>query len=228
MHRNSFAIVSWTALVVLTAYASIDAQEPVPAGNRLIPHIAIAGGLDMRNGESRYPDMYLGVASLEWRTRLPRLGLRLEALYASRSRDNRLQPQDCGSTCSPIPEISLASVYSSKVSAKGALLGATYEVLRQGPLRPYVVGGIGVVQTRDEAISRTSCSGSFCALANWVSALTIQDDRPTSGAAHVGGGASYTWRWISVVGEARYFAVTNGMSRGLNGALPVSLGVRLF
>jgi hypothetical protein len=110
------------------------------------------------------------------------------------------------------------------------LFGATYEILREGPLRPYLLGGIGAIETHDEAVRGTAflCSARFCALANSARALIVEDERPISGAAHIGAGAAYTWRWISLVGEARYFAVTNGISRGLNGALPVSLGVRLF
>jgi hypothetical protein len=228
MHRNSSKIVSWTVLAIaLAAGGSLGAQEPTRAGSRFVPHVSAAAAVDLRNGESRYPDMYMGFANLDWSTAVPGLGVRLEGLYAARSRNDRLYPQDCGPLCGSGG--AGTALYSMKVSAKGALLGATYELVRQGHLRPYVVGGAGAIQTRDQSVTGTVflCPIEVtCAMRNSASAVTVTDDRPVSAAAHIGAGAVYTWRWISVVGEARYFAVSNGISRGLNGALPLSLGLR--
>lgn len=228
MRGHPLVIVSRAAAAaLLTASATLGAQEPVRVGSRLVPHVAVSGALDLRNGESRFPAMYLGLASLEWGTAIPGLGARLEGLYASRSRENRLYP-DCGFSCSPPPDNNSLATYSSKVSAKGVLIAATYEIVRQGAFRPYVLGGVGAVQTHDESITGTIflCSARFCTTSNPAGGLTLRDERPISGAAHIGVGTVYTWRWVSVMGEVRYFAVTNGVSRGLNGALPVSLGVR--
>jgi hypothetical protein len=196
----------------------------------LIPHVSVAGAFDLRNAESRYPNMYLGFANLDWRTGVPGLGIRLEGLYASRARDDRLYPQGCGPLCgSALDAVSISALYSVKVSAKGALVGATYDLISRGRLRPYVVGGAGAVETHDKSVTGSvlRCAAEACAALNYAAApLMVRDERPVSAAATIGAGAVYSWRWISVVGEARYFAVSGGAARGLNGALPLSLGLR--
>ena len=230
MHRDSSKIVSWTVAAALGAAASVGAQEPIRAGSRFVPHVSVAGAFDLRNAESRYPAMYLGFANLDWSTGVPGLGIRLEGLYASRARDNRLYPQDCGPLCgSGIDAIAISALYSVKVSAKGALVGATYDLISRGRFRPYVVGAAGAVETHDESVTGSvlRCAAEICAALNYAGPpLMVRDERPVSAAATIGAGAVYGWRWISIVGEARYFAVSNGASRGLNGALPLSLGFR--
>ena len=221
MYRASFALVASLAI-----RASASAQEPMRAGSPLIPHVTASGAFDLRNGQTGHPPMYLGVASLEWPTRISGLGVRLDAVYAKRKPDIRVHPDECGASCNP--GIGTTSVYSSRVTGQGAFAGATYDLVRHGAFRPYLTGGVGAVQTHHKFIIGTSwvCRAEICALANGASPLRFGDDRPVSGAATIGLGAVYTWRWVSVVGAARYYAVNNGITRGLNGGFPVSLGLR--
>jgi hypothetical protein len=232
MRRTSFAIALSTAAATLAADATTaGAQESARARRWLIPHVGASAAVDARNGESRWTDMYLGFATLAWDTPVPRLQVRLDGVYARRSEEIRLYGDPCGPLCST-PDVATVPIYWSKVKAAGAFVGAAYDIGRgrQGPLRPYVVGGIGGVRGHYESLAGTTqrCTSEVCAAQNTVSTLVRRNERPLSGAVNVGAGTAYTWRWIAVVAEARYVAVHNGTTRGLNGALPVSLGVRLF
>jgi hypothetical protein len=236
MHRSSCAnALLATAVATLAGAAASEAQIPFPAPHRLIPHVGVAAAVDARNGDSRWGDMYLGFATLEWATTVPRLGIRLEGLYGHRAEEILLSP-GCGPLCTSVPQLSAMSVSSAKVRAAGALVGATYELRPIGRLRPYVVGGVGAIRSHFRTTYATTyattsgtpwlCASTVCTLAGPAGPVLVRNERPLSAAGQLGGGAVYTWNWISVIAEARYLAVPNGTTRGLNGALPVSLGVR--
>lgn len=223
MKRASFAITVASALLGMVAVhsAGLAAQEPVRLGSRFIPHLAAAGGFDLRNGVTSSPAMYFGTASLQWSTSAPGLGLRLDGVWAVRGQRILLYADGCGPACAGDRN------YWSKLSARGAFLGATYDLVREGAFRPYLLGGAGAVQTLDRSITRLAepraIDARSCTLRG---ALTYCSRRPISGAAQVGLGAVYSWRWISVLAEARFFAVDYRTTRGLNGAFPLSLGLR--
>jgi hypothetical protein len=232
MHRSPFSTALLaTAVATLSGAAASEAQISVPAARRLIPHLGVAAAVDARNGESRWADMYLGFATLEWATTVPRLGIRLEGLYAHRAEEIFLSP-GCGPLCTSVPQFSAVSVSSAKVRAAGALVGATYELRPLGRLRPYVVGGVGAIRSHVRTTYATTsatpwrCASTFCTLAGAAGPLLVRNERPLSAASQFGAGAVYTWNWLSVIAEAQYIAVPNGTTRGVNGALPVSLGLR--
>jgi len=226
MNRDSFVRVS--CLIVgstLAISAPAPGQEPVRARSAFVPHVSVAGALDLRNSWSRYPSMYMGLAGLEWPTGISGLGLSIEGLYARRGQDIRVFPQDCGPACEP--GISTFSNSWSQVSATGGFVGATYELMRRRRFRPHVMASVGAVQTNDRAIRQTKIVCPSClASADYITTPTRVNDRTLTGASGLGAGATYSWRWVSVVADARYIAVANGIARGLNGAFPFALGLR--
>jgi hypothetical protein len=232
MEHTSFTIaLSVAAAATIAGSAPAAAQDTHP-DRWLIPHVGAAAALDARNGESRWSDMYLGSATLEWETPVPSLGIRLEGLYARRGQLNLLYSQGCGATCGGDPEINTSAAYSSKMTAGAGFVGVTYQTLRRGAFRQYVVGGVGAVRTHTVSasgtVARWLCTDVCILPAGPASGYSVRNERPLSTAGNIGAGAVYAWRWVSVAGEARYIAVPNGTTRGLNGALPVSLGIRLF
>ena len=212
------------SLTLVVAASTLRAQEPVTAPS-WVPRVSLSGALDLRNISTDYSQMYLGMVGLEWRTNVRGLGLRFDGLFARRSGKNRLTVNTCGddADCVGYPNAAIYDVYRSKVSATGAFVGATYAIER-GAFRSYALGGIGAVQTRDRQLRGVKI---VCAACNYITPdPTVSDGSPISGAAQLGMGATYSLRWVFLVMEARYFAVTNGIARGLNGASPLSLGLR--
>jgi hypothetical protein len=225
---------SFTIVVSLFGIASqtgpLSSQEPLRVENRFVPRVSIGGAFDARNNGRGDPEMYFGLATLEWSTRVPGLALRADGLYARRPRINRSEPL-CGPTCDPIPGAPQTfSFLSSKVTAAGAMAGVTYDLRRRGAFRPYVLGSGGVVQTHDKFSAGTAtlpvCDVHPCTWALIGSPAMPRNERPVSVGAQVGVGVVYSWRWISMQAETRYMAVDYANTRGLNGAVPVSLGIR--
>jgi hypothetical protein len=224
MHRASFVIAIATLLGNACAVETAAAQSAtIPS--RLIPRVTAAGAFDARNNGRGDPEMYLGIASLEWGTSASGLALRLDGLYARRDRISHVD-----SPCDDCDRLGNgASYYSSKVTGAGALIGATYTLLRHRPFRPYVLGGVGVVRTHDRFVAGVMpppCTSICLAVARRAPTVD-RNERPMSAAANAGVGAVYSWDWFSVLAEARYLAVGYANTRGLDGAVPVSLGVRV-
>ena len=225
MHRASFVIAIATLLGNAFALGSAAAQAATVIPNRLIPRVTAAGALDARNTGRGDPEMYLGLAMLEWRTAVSGLAVRVDGLYASRDRVSHVEQPcvDCDRRGNG------SSYYSSTVTGAGVLIGATYTMVRHRPFRPYALGGVGVVRTHDRFVAGVMpppCT-SICVAVAPVTAAVDRNDRPMSAAAHAGVGAVYSWDWFSVLAEARYMAVNYANTRGVNGAVPVSLGVRI-
>jgi hypothetical protein len=223
-----FAVVSWLITVsAVSAGEPAFGQEPLRVGNPLVPHVSASAALDLRNGQSRYPAMYLGFANLEWSTHVPGLGIRVEGVYARRGQENRVYAVACGSDCYNPPGSIPSVVYWSQTSAAGGFVGAAYDVLHGGAFRPHVMASVGAAQTHDRSIRGLTGGCPTCAVsAGNTTPLLRTNERTVSGAAEIGAGAAYSWRWISVVAEARYVAIANGSARGMNGAFPLSLGFR--
>lgn len=228
MKRTSFAIVI-SLLGTALPPMELSSQEPLRFADARIPRVSVAGAFDARNNGRSEPEMYLGLATLEWTTRLTGLALRVDGFYAARDRLTRFEPT-CGPTCDPLPGTNNISFLSSKVTAAGALVGVTYDVRRSGAFRPYILGSVGAVRSNDRFTTGVTSTTLPC-----VNPCTIiplgapshqRSERPLSAAAQVGLGLVYSWRWFSVFGETRYMAVDYANTRGLNGAVPVSLGVR--
>ena len=227
MKRASFAMV--VSLLGTGSHAErLTAQEPLRVANRLVPRVSLGGAFDARNNGRGDPEMYFGLATLEWSTSVPGLTLRADGIYARRSRISRWEPV-CGPTCDPIPGApQMYSTMYSKVTGAGAMVGVTYDLRRDGAFRPYVLGSGGVVQTNDKFSSGTVrwplCDSDVCALP--APPVNQRRVRPVSVAAQAGVGLVYSWRWVSAFAETRYMAVDYAPARGLDGALPVSLGLR--
>lgn len=226
MKRASFAIAASTLLGFGVARPGIlEAQEPARLPSRFIPRVSAAGAFDARHNGRGDPEMYLGLATLEWNTNVTGLALRVDGVYARRDYIYRVE-QPC-MTCDRIGNS--YAFLSSKVTGAGGMVGATYDLRHHGAFRPYVLGTGGIVQTHDKFAAGTTtvpaCATTVCLLAA-ATGVTQRNDRPVKTAAQLGAGVVYSWRWVSVLAETRYIAVDYANTRGLNGAVPVSLGVR--
>ena len=230
MKRTSFAIVISLLGTPLPHTHDLWAQEPLRFSDSRIPRVSVAGAFDARTNGRREPEMYLGLATLEWAAKATGLAFRIDGIYARRGTVNRSEPT-CGATCDPLPGAPVTySVLFSKLTAAGALLGVTYDVRSRGAFRPYVLGGVGAMRTHDRFASGTTtiwgCNLNPCNMPVPPNATHVRQERPLSVAAQMGLGLVYSTRWVSVFGETRYMAVDYANTRGLNGAVPVSLGLR--
>jgi hypothetical protein len=228
MKRASFAMVLVSVVGAASPISHLMAQGSARFRSQLVPRISVGGAFDARNNGRGDDELYLGLATLEWHTGVRGLALRADGLYARRDWVNRRQPLPaCDPTCAP--GVFGGFTYSTaKVTAAGAMLGATYDVLWRGAFRPYVLASGGVIQTHDRFVAGTApmfeCP-TACILTSIARAPDAERNvRPVRAAAQVGAGASYSIRWVSVFAEARYMTVDYPYARGLNGAVPVSLG----
>ena len=212
--------IAWAAADV----TALSAQEGRQSSSKFIPRVSLSGAFDARNNGRGDPEMYLGLASLEWNTRVTGLALRADAIYARRDRITR-QEQPC-IACDRVGNG--YSFFSSKVTAAGGMIGASYDVQARRGVRPYVLVGAGLVRIHDKFASGTasySCIG-LC-LASATALPIVRNERPVSGAVQAGVGLAYSWRWLSALAETRYMAADYANTRGLNGAVPVSLGLSI-
>ena len=231
MKRVSFAMVVVSVVGVSFSTTPLAAQEVMRFPGRFVPRVSVAGAFDARDNGRGDDEMYLGLASLEWATRTPGLVVRLDGLYARRDWINRREPlPECIPTCTPPATLGGFTYMASKVTAAGAMAGVTYDLRPSRAFRPYVLASAGVVQTHDKFVAGTaepiSCL-TVCTLAKPATPPRVQrNDRPVSAAAQVGTGVAYSAGWFSIFAEARYMTVDYANTRGLNGAVPVSLGLQ--
>jgi hypothetical protein len=222
MQRASFATVVSVLLAGVSGLA--NAQEPSRLDGRLMPRITVAGAFDARNNGSGDPELYLGLATLEWNTRVRGLAVRVDGMYAQRDRINHAR---CAERCESLPGVAVYSFLSSKVTAAGAMAGITYALRSRGAVRPYVLAAAGLMRSHDKFVSGTQIVCPACATVNVTApALESRNEQPLSAAAQAGVGVAYSLRWFSVLAESRYVAVDYQNTRALNGAVPVSLGIR--
>jgi hypothetical protein len=224
MSRVSSICRSSLVASIMLSSTTLSAQGPDRAPSRLLPRVSVAVAFDARNKLRGDPEMNLGLASLEWPTRVTGLTFRVDGIYAHRDRIDR-QQQPC-IACDRIGNG--YAYFTSRVTAAGGMAGVSYDLRRRRALRPYLLAGAGAVQTHDKFTAGTTPSficTTVCVLPA-TGPSVVRNDRPLSGAAQVGAGIVYSWRWVSAVAETRYMAVAYANTRGLNGAVPVSLGVR--
>ena len=228
MKRASFVVVLVSVVGAASPISHLVAQGSARFPSQLVPRVSVGGAFDARNNGRGDDEMYLGLATLEWNTNVRGLSLRADGLYARRDWIHRRQPlPECDPTCAP--GVLGGFTYSTaKVTAAGAMLGVAYDLFSSRAFRPYVLASGGVVQTHDKFVAGTApvfdCP-TACTLASIARAPDIERNvRPVRVAAQVGAGASYSVRWVSVFAEARYMTVDYPYARGLNGAVPVSLG----
>lgn len=229
MKRASFALVLVSLVAASLSSAELGAQETMRFPSRFVPRVSLAAAFDARNNGRGEDEMYLGLASLEWSTHTPGLAVRLDGIYARRDWIDRRQPlPECIPTCTPPATLGGFSYMASKVTAAGAMAGVTYQLRPGHALRPYVLASAGVVQTHDKFFAGTAdpitCPTACILPASAASPRVARNDRPVSAAGHVGTGVAYSAGWISIFAEARYMTVDYANTRGLNGAVPISLG----
>jgi hypothetical protein len=201
---------------------SLGAQDTSRFPSRLIPRVSVAGAFDARNNGRGDDEMYLGLTALEWDTNVPRLAVRVDGIYARRDWFQHQQPLP------GFPGNTAFAYQTSKVTAAGAMTGVTYAFRGIGSLRPYALASAGVMKTNDRNASGTAIICPACSITRSAiaPAETLRRDKPLTGAGQIGVGALYSFSWVSVLAETRYMTVGYEPSRGLNGAVPLSLGMR--
>ena len=224
MKRASVAIAA-VALVASTfgLASEVAGQEPARFPRQLIPRVSVAGALDVRSNKLGDHETYFGLGALEWDTKVNGLAFRLDGLYARR---------DWGTQVEPLPDAPPMFVrfafQGSKATAAGALAGLTYDLRQRGAFRPYVLASAGLLQTNDRVSRGISfmCTGECVTIASSAPAVTVQQQKRLTGAAQMGAGIVYSFPWVSLFADARYMTAGYSKTRALNGAVPVSLGVR--
>jgi hypothetical protein len=227
-----------TPLAALALIAvPLSAQTP---GDDARPRFSLAAGGDLR-GTSNASQLWLATGGIEWMTRVPNLGLRAELTVAWRgTHEERFGPEpipvdlDCGMACPVVGSI------STNARAYGATVSATYTLPLAGPVRPYVLTGVGAFGTRTHV--RSALIGlpvpqcpieMLCASAAppirgpslAVDAVEAHDSR--GGAAmHSGVGLAFRLGRAELLVEGRYVLLSSGDRRTLSGAVPLTLGIR--
>ena len=235
MKRASFAMAAATLLGSTLGSSGLRAQESPRDWTRFVPRVSMAGAFDARNNGRSDPEMYLGLMSLEWDTRVPRLSLRVDGIYAKRDWATRLA-RNCAGRGSVdvdciLPGGATHSFFASKVGAAGGMIGVTYDLRERSAFRPYILTGAGMVRSHDNNVAGrftpiAPCPTAECIIAAVGQPATQRNERPLTAAAQIGGGMALSLPWVSVFAEARYYAVGYSNTRVLRGAVPVSLGLR--
>lgn len=152
------------------------------------PRVSLGAGADIR----RFDDVnrYLATAGVDFHTRFG-LGLRPEVMFAWSDRQRLTAPT-----------AALDSASRSKML--GVTMNATYSLMRRAFVRPYLLGGIGVLSTRDAASA---------------------NDRVDIG-LNTGAGLEFGHGPVRLYTEFRYFLNDTPSARGFSGMLPLTAGLR--
>jgi hypothetical protein len=186
----------------------------------LRPSVSLGGGADIR----RFDDVnrYVVNGGVEFRTRFG-LGVRPEVLYGWSDRQTEQLPLVICATCSALPP---TVTLRSRSQMLGVNLNATYTMLRSSPVRPYLLGGVGVLSTREvtPVVATTQVVGGSPA-AQQVTYTTSSRDRVDLG-LNAGAGMEFGRGPVRLFTEFRYFLNDTPSARGFSGMLPITAGLR--
>jgi hypothetical protein len=190
------------------------------------PRVSLGGGADIR----RFDDVnrYLATAAVDFRSRSG-LGLRPEVLFAWSDRQRELLPSVVCPACAPnigLPDLGPVEL-RSRSKMLGVALSGTYGFLRGSPIRPYVLGGVGVLSTREVTpIVSTQQALPGTPGGAIVTYRLDTRDRVNLG-LNAGGGLEFGRGPVRVFTEFRYFLNDVATPRGFSGMLPITAGLRL-
>jgi hypothetical protein len=178
------------------------------------PRVSLSGGMDIREFDGA-DDRYLVQGGVDFRTRSG-LGMRPEVTYAWTDRGGTQVAVGAGGT--PVGTIAVG-----RTQALGVMLNATYTFFRTSMVRPYVLGGPGVLSTRIAPVRAAD--------------IVIQPGTPTTlpstAARHefdvglnAGAGLEMALGPVRLFTETRYFLTDSPVARGFSGMVPITAGIR--
>lgn len=175
------------------------------------PRVSIAGGLDLRQFDGD-DDRYVVHGGVEFRGR-GGLGMRPEVLFAwsDPAPGSQLVPGPGGT-----PVVVPGPVGRSR--ALGVSLGATYTFLRGSAVRPYVIGGPGLVSTRTVLPAPSPGQQPNAAGRRVHHELDV--------GLHAGTGLELVAGPVRLFSEMRYFLTDSPAPRGFSGMVPITVGLR--
>ena len=184
------------------------------------PRLSLGGGADIR----RFDDVnrYVVNGGVDFRTSFG-LGVRPEVIYGWTDRQTEQLPLVVCATCSSLPP---TVTLRSRSQMLGVNLNATYMMLRSSPVRPYVLGGVGVLSTREvtPVVATTQVVGGSPG-AQQVTYRTDSRDRVDLG-LNAGAGLEFGRGPLRLFTEFRYFLNDTPSARGFSGMLPITAGLR--
>ena len=178
------------------------------------PRVSLGGGIDMREFDGAN-DRYVVQGGVDFRSRSG-LGMRPEVTYAWTDRGGT-QAVVTGSGAQ------VGAISVGRNQALGVMLNATYTFFRGSMVRPYVLGGPGVLSTRIAPVQATG--------------VVIQPGTPTqlpsTSARHeldlglnAGAGLELSIGPVRLFTETRYFLTDSPAPRGFSGMVPITAGIR--
>jgi hypothetical protein len=190
--------------------------------------LGIGGGADIR----RFSDVnrYFANAHVDFRSRSG-IGVRPEVVYGWSDRQRVSLPVYVSTcpTCSFVPPV-VSGTAPLEIRTRSQLLGVnlngTYTFLRGAMVRPYVLGGVGVLSTREtRPIVTSSVPLASTPTFQQVSYSTTSDDRVNLG-LNAGSGLEFGRGPVRLYVEFRYFLNDQPSTQGFSGALPITAGLR--
>jgi hypothetical protein len=190
--------------------------------------IGFGGGADIR----RFADVnrYFGNVGVDFRTRSG-IGIRPEVVYGWTDRQRQFLPAFISTCpqCSSIPPIvtNTAPVeFRSRSQMLGVNFNATYTFLRGSAIRPYMLGGVGVISTRENRPEIvTSIPLGTSPTFSQVTYRPSPSDRIDLG-LNAGSGLEFGRGPVRLYVEFRYFLNDTATPLGFSGALPITAGLR--
>jgi opacity protein-like surface antigen len=179
------------------------------------PRVSLGGGIDVRRFDGE-DDRFLVQGGVDFRMRSG-LGMRPEVFYAwtDRGAGSQIITDAVGRQIGTVDA-------SGRSRALGVSVNATYTFLRGMPVRPYILGGVGLVSTREPALRVTS--GSFPGLP--AGQLGTPTRRELDVGLNTGAGLEFALGPVRLFSEVRYFLTDTPTARGFSGMLPITAGIR--
>jgi opacity protein-like surface antigen len=180
----------------------------------------------------RFDDVnrYVANAGVDFHSRFG-IGVRPEVLFGWSDRQQAALPTIVCPACSTGQGATFAQVpppptVLSRSQLLGVNLNATYTMLRGSFARPYLIGGVGLLTTREP--SAVVASAVPLASAPQVTQLTyrVQSTDHTEFGLNAGAGLEFGHGPVRVFTEFRYFLSDSPTPRGFSGMLPITAGLR--
>jgi opacity protein-like surface antigen len=201
-------------------------QAPRRFYDDLRPRVTVGGGADIR----RFDDVnrYVVAAGVDFHSSFG-IGVRPEVVYAWSDRQREQLP---AVVCAACTANQLGTVNTTAVELRsrsqmlGVNLNATYSFLRRSMVRPYVLGGIGVLSTREAfpiVASTVPLVGN--PQITTITYRTETRDHVDVG-LNTGAGMEFGRGPVRLFTEFRYFLTDTPTTRGFSGMLPITAGLR--
>jgi len=172
------------------------------------PRLTLSGGIDIREFDGP-SDRYVVQGGVDFRARSG-LGMRPEVTYAWTDRG----PGSQIVTDATGRQIGIVDV-SGRTRALGLMLNATYTFFRTSAVRPYLLGGPGIVSTRIASMRSTG-----------PALVEVPSRHELDFGLNTGAGLEFVVGPVRLFTEARYFLTDTPVARGFSGMVPITAGVR--